>query len=85
MDKTTLKAVQIAVYVGALLARDVVTKDEAEDEIRDKMQKEGIADEDFADIQTLAYEFKVFGDHVRAAERKKLPVIKVYGETLPET
>lgn len=83
-DKTTFTAVRIGLYVGGMLARDIITADEADEQILDKMQENGVPEEAFAEIQMLAYDAKSFGDHVRAAERKKLPVAKVYGETLPE-
>ena len=84
MDKSTFTAVRIAVYVGGLLQRGIIENPEAEDEIKELMENEGIASEHFEQIQQLTYAFLGFGDSVRAAERKKRPIIKFVGENLPD-
>lgn len=85
MDKSTLTAVRIALYVGGLLERGIIENPEADDEIKRLMEEQDIATEHFHDIQELTYAFLGFGDNVRAAERKKRPITKFVGETLPES
>ncbi|MBO1038192.1 hypothetical protein [Brucella pituitosa] len=84
MDKVTFTAIRLALFYGGLLEREIASIDEVKEEIKEKMRENGVPEDDFNDILTLTYEFKSFGDHIRAAERKKLHITKFHGEKLPE-
>lgn len=83
MDKMSFIGLRIALYVGGTLARGMITSRDVDDAIREKMETEGVDEDAFEDISTFVYALQGFADDIRAAERKKLPITKMFGETLP--
>lgn len=74
---------RIAMEAGGLRDRGVVDVDGFEETIRSRMDQEGLPNERFSDIQTLAFAFVSFAQDVRAAALKKRPIVSYAGETLP--
>ena len=79
------KMLTVALYVGAHYARGVtVTREDVRAEIIEKMIENDMPDSALQDIENLVSSLGYFAECVRAAERKKLPVIPMHGEKLPQ-
>ncbi|MBO6892853.1 MAG: hypothetical protein JJ866_13000 [Roseibium sp.] len=83
MDNATLEAVKVCVYLGGLDARGMLSREELHDELVQKMSELDISDEYFSGMQDLIQMFSKFGDDIRAAERKKRPLVRMLGEEIP--
>lgn len=80
MDEN-LKVLRVALYVAGNWSRGVTDTNNINEEIRDFMEREDVPESRFGEIRTMTDALFLFGENVRAAERKKRHIIPVFGET----
>lgn len=84
MDKMNFMGLRIALDVGGTLARGMLATGEVEDAIRAEMAQQDMDDDAFESIEAFVYVLLGFANDIRAAERKKLPIVRMVGEKLPD-
>lgn len=84
MSKMDFMGLRIALYIGGMVARGMLDNKDVDAAIREKMEEEGVDEDAFEEINIFTYALVGFANDVRAAERKKLPIVKMFGEKLPE-
>lgn len=82
-DTHLLSIIRLAVTQAGYVDRGILDPAALRDELRQVMSRYDVPEERLPDVEALVDAFVGFASHVRAAERKRRPILNVLGEIDP--